>query len=238
MGRSGDRAPLGGSAGCPASVRRMTLAVTERAALCDLLLELGPDADTLCDGWLAADLAAHCWTRERDPLSLVGVPGGPLAAVTDARMRRALDRSGFEGLVADLRTPAPWSPFAVPAIDAAANGIEYFVHHEDLRRGGDPAGTPPLRRSPADEDELWRRLGAMAPALLRRSPVGIIAERTDAPVGSGRRRLIAKPGPDVLVRGAPGELVLFAFGRRTAAEVEVTGPVDAVEAVLAARFGF
>ncbi len=31
----------------------------ERAALCDALAETGPEAPTLCAGWLTADLAAH-----------------------------------------------------------------------------------------------------------------------------------------------------------------------------------
>jgi hypothetical protein len=35
--------------------------VRERLELCDLLLELGPDAPTLCEGWTTADLEALCW---------------------------------------------------------------------------------------------------------------------------------------------------------------------------------
>lgn len=215
-----------------------TLAAAERAALCDLLLELGPDAPTLCEGWDAADLAAHLWTRERDPLSLAGVVAPPLKGVAERRMARALERRGFEGLVEDLRTPPALSPFAVPAVDAAANAVEYLVHREDLRRGADPAGTPPLRRTPGEEDELWSRLAAMAPMLMRRSPVGVIAERADAPEGSARQRIAGpRSGPAVVVRGLPSELVLFAFGRRSAAEVEVTGGVDAVAAFLDADYG-
>jgi len=38
--------------------------VRERLELCDLLLELGPDAPTLCEGWTTADLAAHLVLRE------------------------------------------------------------------------------------------------------------------------------------------------------------------------------
>ena len=37
----------------------MGFAALERAALCDALLEVGPDSPTLCDGWTSHDLAAH-----------------------------------------------------------------------------------------------------------------------------------------------------------------------------------
>ena len=35
----------------------------ERAALVDLMAELGPDAPTLCTGWTTRDLAAHLVVR-------------------------------------------------------------------------------------------------------------------------------------------------------------------------------
>ena len=38
--------------------------VRERMGLCDLFVELGPDAPTLCEGWTTADLAAHLVLRE------------------------------------------------------------------------------------------------------------------------------------------------------------------------------
>lgn len=215
-----------------------TLAASERAALCDLLLELGPDAPTLCEGWDASRLAAHLWARERDPLSVPGAIVPALGELTERRLDRALARRGFEGLVEDLRAPAARSPFAIPSVDAAANAVEYFVHREDLRRGADPAGTAPLRRTPAEEDELWAKLGSMGGMLMRRSPVVVIAERSDAPEGAARRRLAGpRRGPSVIVRGLPSELVLFAFGRRSAADVEVTGPVDAVSAFLDESYG-
>src|SRR3712207_7818625 len=43
------------------------LAARERAALADLLDELGPDAPTRCAGWTTAHLAAHLVTRDRRP---------------------------------------------------------------------------------------------------------------------------------------------------------------------------
>jgi len=35
----------------------------ERAALCDTLEQYGPDAPTLCTGWMTLDLAAHLVAR-------------------------------------------------------------------------------------------------------------------------------------------------------------------------------
>jgi uncharacterized protein (TIGR03083 family) len=40
-----------------------TLAQEERNELCDLMLETGPDAPTLCEGWTTRDLAAHLVIR-------------------------------------------------------------------------------------------------------------------------------------------------------------------------------
>jgi len=49
----------------------------ERAPLCDLLDELGPQAPTLLDRWTTRDLAAHLVLREHDLLAAPGlvVPG-------------------------------------------------------------------------------------------------------------------------------------------------------------------
>jgi hypothetical protein len=42
---------------------------------------------------------------------------------------------------------------------------------------------------------------------------------------------------DARVRGLPGELLLFLFGRRDAAGVEITGSAEAVEAAQRTPFG-
>ena len=50
-----------------------TLAQQERNTLCDLFVELGSEAPTLCEGWSTADLAAHLVVRERRPDSGPGL---------------------------------------------------------------------------------------------------------------------------------------------------------------------
>jgi hypothetical protein len=55
----------------------------ERAALCATLDEVGPEAPTLCEGWLTADLAAHLLVRETRPDAGLGILlPGPFARHT------------------------------------------------------------------------------------------------------------------------------------------------------------
>ena len=54
----------------------VSIADTERAALCDLLDELGPDAPTLCEGWTTRDMAVHLYVRDRDPKAWAGISVG------------------------------------------------------------------------------------------------------------------------------------------------------------------
>ena len=84
------------------------LARSERTGLCDLLNELGPEAATLCDGWLTKDLAAHLFVRERRPLAMPGLlVGGALAKLTDVSMESALRSHGYDALVAKVRSGPP-----------------------------------------------------------------------------------------------------------------------------------
>ena len=113
----------------------MTYARDERLALSALLDELGPDQPTLCAGWRTADLAAHLVLRERRPDAALGVLGGPLAGHTRRVQQRLTERTPFPELVGQIRTGPPRaSLFAIPGADARANSVEYFVHHEDVRR--------------------------------------------------------------------------------------------------------
>ncbi|WP_230208172.1 TIGR03085 family metal-binding protein [Microlunatus sp. Gsoil 973] len=128
----------------------MTFAKDERVALCDLLVEVGPDAPTLCAGWNAHDLAAHLWIRETDPVGASGILAKPLAGLTERRMAETKTRWSYEELVERIRNgPARFSVFAIPGVDEPANSTEFFVHHEDVRRAGDhPAGPAnSIRRS-------------------------------------------------------------------------------------------
>ena len=93
----------------------MGFAAAQRAACCDDLLRAGPDAPTLCEGWTAADLVAHLWVRENDPVAAPGMVIGRLADLTQRRMDAALERWSFAGLVDLVRQgPPKGSAFALP----------------------------------------------------------------------------------------------------------------------------
>jgi uncharacterized protein (TIGR03085 family) len=139
------------------------------------------------------------------------------------------DGQPWDQLVNRLRSGPPF-PFSLPAVDGSVNTVEYFVHHEDLRRA-QPTWAP---RDVGEDSEsaLWRSLGRLARVLTRRSPVGV---RLAAP---GRDDVVARRAtPSVTVTGTPGELVLWAFGRGDAATVALDGEPDAQRRLARARLG-
>ena len=214
----------------------MTHAQDERSALCDLLAEIGPDQPTLCAGWQTGDLAAHLVLRERRPDAGAGVMGGPLAGYTARVQNRIKQRTPFPDLVRTIRSGPPRLSFmALPGMDERVNAVEYFVHHEDVRRA-QPDWQP--RRLSADvADELWRRL-RLARMLLFRAPVGVELVRDDGDdrgrtgAGAGRVRVTARArAPVVSVAGDPAELTMWTMGRTGAARVRLDGTDGAVAAL-------
>jgi uncharacterized protein (TIGR03085 family) len=143
-------------------------------------------------------------------------------------MAAALTRYGFAGLVEVVRHgPGRWSPFRL--FDEAANSVEMYVHHEDIRRAG--ADTSPRDLGVAVENHLWGRIG-MARMAFRRSPVGVVLERSDMPGTTVR----AKPGArTVTLVAPPSELILYTFGRRSVADVGLVGDADTVAALEGVR---
>lgn len=202
---------------------------TERQALADLFMEVGPDAPTLCEGWTTADLAAHLVLRERRPDAAAGILVKPLSGYTDRVQRSVRDGRPWADLVDTVRNGPPF-PLSLNPLDETVNTVEYFVHLEDVRRA--QPGWEPRRLDPGLEQALWSRLKMMARALLRRSPVGVTLR---AP---GFGEVEARAGdPRVTVTGAPGELVLFAFGRQAAARVDTEGDPDACARLRQAQLG-
>ncbi|WP_175557350.1 TIGR03085 family metal-binding protein [Raineyella antarctica] len=195
-----------------------TLAQRERHAMADLMLEVGPDAPTLCKGWTAYDLAAHLWVREADPVGAVGIAVPPLAGVTEARIAKAKKQHPFAELVGMVRSGPPKVSWARP-MDAVANTLEYLVHHEDVRRGAD-ASIAAREMSAEDDAEIMDRLRQVAMLQLGRR--GVRTVLVDAKTG---RKVEAGQGGVVTVTGTPTELALYAFGREAAAHVEVLGPL-------------
>jgi uncharacterized protein (TIGR03085 family) len=209
----------------------VTYAQEERAALAALLEETGPDGPTLCEGWQTKDLAAHLVLRERRPDAAVGVMGGPLAGYTARVQRQYLGRYSYPELVDRFRSgPPTLSLFAIPGADEAANAVEYFVHHEDVRRAGEEWTERPLDKGLSEM--LWKRLKS-ARLLLRSAPTGVVLARE----GNGKLDLIVAKtaAPSVTVTGSPAELTLWSMGRTRAAHVTLDGPEDAVAKLTAWR---
>lgn len=216
----------------------------DRAHLADLLLQAGPDAPTLCAGWDARELAVHLVVRDGRPDAFLArqaaerLGGG--AAGRSPLLARAAQRADaveqrlralpFAELVERFRSGPPrWTPQALPPVEALANGLEFYVHGQDVRRAdpswdpADPDGAEVLR--PGQREALWRGLRGLARLAYRRSPVGVVLV-----VPAGPQLVAVRRERSVQVTGEVEELVLHATGRRGAAQVEVSGPQDAVAA--------
>lgn len=204
----------------------------ERAELCDLFEQLGPDAPTLCEGWTTADLAAHLVVRERDPRSGPGiVMGGRVAAFeryTDKLMERAKTK-GYGWLVGRVRSGPPVGPFKVPGLRTLLNLQEYIVHLEDVRRAN---GLGPRTDRPDLDAEVWKLLRRGARLQLRGVKGFGVSLQWGDEVLTGKRG-----DPSATIAGSPVDILLFLFGRKGAAQVEVSGDPAAVEAVNTAKMG-
>jgi uncharacterized protein (TIGR03085 family) len=203
-----------------------TWARSERVALCDLFDRVGPDAPTLCEGWSTRDLAAHLVIREGRPDAALGIAIPALAART-GRIQGAVADRPWSDVINALRSGPP---LLLKPVDEVMNTVEYFVHHEDVRRAGPDFAAREL--DPALEDLLWRRLRTTARLMFRRAGVSVELE---AP---GRGQLRAGSGTEtVRVSGTPSELVLFGFGRGSHAEVSLDGTESARARLRSASLG-
>ena len=91
--------------------------------------------------------------------------------------------------------PPRLSVMALPGVDERANAVEFFVHHEDARRGA--PGWEPRELSRGESDMLWRRL-RLARFMLRKAPVGVELARDDIEAsegdGAATRPTVSRPG--------------------------------------------
>lgn len=199
----------------------VTLARSERAALATAFQRVGPDAPTLCEGWNTRDLLHHLLVRERHLLASVGTAVPLLHGCTERAVAAYAARPWPE-LVAELRSgPPAWHPFGWGPVDARVNGLEFFIHHEDVRRGGDEWA--PRVPDPTTEDQLRDALRSGFVKLLgRRLPVG-----AEAVLPDGSRVTLRSGDPRVQVVGEPGEVVLWLAGRDKV-QLSFDGPADAV----------
>lgn len=209
----------------------MNHARAERAALSDLFVQLGPDAPTLCEGWTTFDLAAHLVLRERRPDAMGGILLPALAGRT-ARVQESLKtQKGYAGLVELVRS-GPAGLYRLPGLDQTVNTMEYFVHHEDVRRA--QRVWEPRELSSDLEERFWKLIRSGTRVFLRRSPVRVILHRIGGGVAIGGPKDSAH---QVEVTGRAGELLLFCFGRQAHAKVDLSGAPEAVAKLMDAPLG-
>jgi len=208
-----------------ASFNVMRYVPPSREVLAEVLLAAGPDESTLCAGWKTRHLAAHLVLREHSPWA-AGLGIAPLRAPMERRLAQAARRAEDPGHYAELvdrfgRGPGALSPLALPAVDHAANLIEFFVHTEDVRRSADRWAPRILDDDYADV--LWEALIRRAAIYYRGVDVGVILRRP-----GGQRHVVRKASTSVAITGAPGELLMHANGRREHALVTFEGSPDAL----------
>lgn len=207
-------------------------AQSERHLLCDELDRLGPEADTLNEGWRAKDLTAHLVIRETRPDLVVGAFVPALSGRLDRAMA-SMAAGDFGALAQKVRSGPPvWNPMGIAVIDEKANLAEFFVHFEDLRRA-QPDWTPRVLSTELQQS-LWAGLKTASKLLLRKAPTGVVLIADEL-----GRHAAKSPGAGgtVVVRGPVGELLLFTFGRGDVAQVTFEGSDADVAALRDTDFG-
>jgi uncharacterized protein (TIGR03085 family) len=203
-----------------------TFARRERGALCDLALSVGPDAPTLCGSWTVRDLVVHLLVRERRPWAAPGIFVPALSGLVD-RASAALASRPFAELVQTLRAPA--APVRLGPVERVVNTLEFFVHHEDIRRAAPDWAPRPL--AAGDEADLWRALSLIGRGLVRPAGVPVVA-------GDGTRTVTLRRGArPAVVRGPVGEVALFLYGRTPVVGLTFDGPAATVAALREASLG-
>ena len=203
----------------------MSFSASERTQLAKLLLEVGPDAPTLCGDWTTRDLAIHLYLRENRPDAAAGMFIGP----GKGHLERGTEQVGrsmtYERVVGEwAKGPARFNPMRL--VDPLVNAGEHYVHHEDVRRAQEK--WQPRAFGQEDRKALHRVLQTMSRLLLSKTTVPLVLN----PEGMDRivvveQRGVANPAQSVQVIGSVSELVLWAYNRPTVG-VRVDGEQNAI----------
>jgi uncharacterized protein (TIGR03085 family) len=206
---------------------------SERAALCNAALEAGEGAPTLCEGWTVKDLVIHLLIRERDPVGATAIVVPQLDGLAQRSARRMQDQD-FSALVERVRGGPPvWSPMKVPVLDRLLNTLEFFVHHEDIRRAA--PGWAPRELTDREQRILFKGAAAAGKGLVR--PAGVPVEIRWADGERERSAVLAEGDDPVVVSGPPAELTMFLFGRDQHTGLTFEGPQERVDALTSKSLG-
>lgn len=189
-----------------------SLARTERLRLVAAARAAGEDAPTLCEGWTTRDLATHLVIREREPVAALGI-ALPAFAGRLADKERDYASLPYSELLGLVGAPPKWTPGAWPGVGAVMNTTEYLVHHEDIRRA--QLEWFPRRLSRKDNETVW------AQARMALVPAAAKAKGRTEIVSPGFGRHGAGRGETTTVTGEPVEILLWLFGRKDHALVDV-----------------
>lgn len=201
----------------------------ERLALADLMASVGPDAPTLCEGWTTRDLAAHLVVRDRRPDATAGVLISSLADHGE-RVRQSVAARSYPDIVDEVRRPPWWSLISNPVLHELGNALEFFVHHEDVRRAR--PGWQPRSLPPEQQKVVWGATRLTARLGLRRLHLSVVVRAPgygELQVGTGT--------PQASLTGEPGELAMFLSGRQRAARVQVDAAPEIAERLRTAHLG-
>ena len=206
---------------------------TERAALCNSALEAGQDAPTLCDGWAVKDLVIHLLIRERDPIGATAIMVPQLDRFAQRSANRLAEQD-FSALVERVRNgPPKWSPMAIPKVDQLLNSLEYFVHHEDIRRA--TPGWEPRELTDREQRVLFKGAATAGKQFVRSVGVPVQIRWTD---GEREREAVLSAGDDpVVITGEPAELTMFLFGRDQHTGLKFEGPQAGIDALQSGDLG-
>ena len=205
-------------------LRRMTTRrprPTERVALCDLALEVGADAPTLCGDWTVKDLVAHLLVRERSLWRSLGISSPPLAGLTDREMARAAHSRTSRTLVDRLRRATACSA------GASAGGSRWSTPWSTSSTTRTSAGPSPTGSRVRSTSHTRPRSGVdhalPGGGWCGRPACRWSSARRPTPATTATLRRGADP---VTVTGPPGEIVLFLYGRGRPRAASSTGPGD------------
>lgn len=193
----------------------MTFAKRQRAALADLLEEVGPFAPTKCEGWQTQDLAAHLYVREHKLSALPGIGLERFADRTERIQQHELHSRGYLPLIKAIRTPG----WIMRPLDNLVNATEFFVHHEDVLRANDRS----QELTAKEQQQLWPIVKVLARKIQMRQASRLVLTRTD----TGAEQQIGQGNRTVHLAGLPSEILLHLSGRES--HVELTGEDAALD---------
>jgi uncharacterized protein (TIGR03085 family) len=206
---------------------------TERAALCNSALEAGEGAPTLCTGWTVKDLVIHLLIRERDPIAATAIMVPQLEKVAERKANR-MGQQDFSALVERVRNGPPrWSPMAIPQVDQLLNSLEYFVHHEDIRRA--TPGWEPRELTDRERRILFKGAATAGKRFVK--SVGVPVEMHWIDGERDRTAVLADGDDPVVLTGDPAELTMFLFGRHEVTGLKFEGPQTSIEALKSGDLG-